>query len=67
MDVDIDENQNKQVGERGRGRGRGGYRGYRGRQTMNLTFPRQSANQRLQRFAEVCIFNRHTIIYLVIN
>ena len=65
MDVDIDENQNKQVGERGRGRG--GYRGYRGRQTMNLTFPRQSANQRLQRFAEVCIFNRHTIIYLVIN
>jgi len=53
MDVDIvDENQNKQVGERGRGRGRGGYRGYRGRATMNLTFPRQSANQRLQRFAE---------------
>jgi len=52
MDVDIDENQNKQVGERGRGRGRGGYRGYRGRATMNLTFPRQSANERLQRFAE---------------
>ena len=63
MDVDtIDENQNKQVGEKTRGRGRGGYRGYRGRATMNLAFPRQSANQRLQRFAEVCILNKNTII-----
>jgi len=58
VDVDIVETpvfEEKQPRGRGRGRRMGGFRGGRGgrgRATMNLTYPKQSANDRLQRSAE---------------
>jgi len=48
--MDVDFNQNEVFPQRGRGGGRRGRRG--GRASMNQTFPRQSANLRLQRFSQ---------------
>ena len=62
VDVDIVETpvfEEKQPRGRGRGRRMGGFRGGRGgrgRATMNLTYPKQSANDRLQRSAEVLTY-----------
>ena len=60
MDVDVDiietpVSEEKQPRGRGRGRRMGGFRGGRrgqGPALMNQTYPKQSANDLLQRFAE---------------
>ena len=65
--MDVDANQNEMFAQGGRGgyhydNGRG-RRGRRGGQAcpMNQTFPRQSANLRLQRFSQVCMKNTKEI------
>jgi len=51
--MEVDDNQNEMFVQRGRGGGVRGNRGNRGnRGSMNQTYPKQSANLRLQRFSQ---------------